>query len=86
MTFFPFFHLFRLFEHGDVDTLPFRQAIWYYTLQIKGMKHDDFNYQKVNECLNVNFKRYIKNVACYPQSIKAHDFQSMVRCFCVLYL
>lgn len=34
-------------EEGDVDTAPFRQAVWYYIHSIKGIRHDDYNYREV---------------------------------------
>lgn len=38
---------YTLNDNQNVDTRPLRQAVWYYTLNIKGMKHDDFDYQNV---------------------------------------
>ena len=32
----------------DVNTEPFRQAIWYYIHSIKGIRHDDYNYRRVS--------------------------------------
>jgi len=77
-----FTEVLNLTEHSfsdsqDVDTWPFRQAIWYYTFRLKGMSHDDYNYSKVNACLNINLKKYIKKVACDPESITRADYANM---------
>ncbi|KAI3649805.1 hypothetical protein MP228_005437 [Amoeboaphelidium protococcarum] len=64
-------------ELENVDTWPFRQAVWYYVLRLGGMCHDDFNYHQVNIYLNKRIKQYIKKVACYPESIVPSDFHKM---------
>jgi sestrin len=61
----------------QVDTWPFRQAIWYYVLRLAGMSHDDYNYHEVNIYLNKRIKQYIKKVACYPETIVPSDFRRM---------
>jgi len=64
-------------QSKDVDTLPFRRAIWQYVQRIKGMFHDDYNYQEVNVFLNKSTKSYIKKITCYPETITKHDFQNL---------
>lgn len=61
----------------NVDTWPFRQAIWYYVLRLAGLSHDDYNYHEVNIYLNKRIKQYIKKVACYPEQIVPSDFHRM---------
>ena len=39
---------YTLFGNKDVDTEPFRQAIWYYVLRLNGMSHDDYSHQQVD--------------------------------------
>uniref|UniRef100_A0A1I8G793 Sestrin-1 n=1 Tax=Macrostomum lignano TaxID=282301 RepID=A0A1I8G793_9PLAT len=50
----------------DVETTPFRRAIWYYILSIFGLRHDDYDYQLINKLLNIDLKKYCKLVACCP--------------------
>ena len=64
-------------DSEQVDTWPFRQAIWYYVLRLAGMSHDDYNYHEVNIYLNKRIKQYIKKVACYPEEILPSDFHRM---------
>eukprot|EP00698_Gefionella_okellyi_P021409 TRINITY_DN6935_c0_g1_i1.p1 TRINITY_DN6935_c0_g1~~TRINITY_DN6935_c0_g1_i1.p1 ORF type:complete len:543 (-),score=94.26 TRINITY_DN6935_c0_g1_i1:125-1753(-) len=63
----------RLFDR-DVNTESFRQAIWYYTQRVLGMSNDDYNYQEVNQVMEVSTKAYIKKIACYPERIAHVDF------------
>jgi len=58
----------------DIDTLPFRRAIWYYVQRVKGMFHDDYNYQEVNLFLNRSIKFFVKKMVCYPDTITNGDF------------
>eukprot|EP00026_Physarum_polycephalum_P005854 Phypoly_transcript_05893.p1 GENE.Phypoly_transcript_05893~~Phypoly_transcript_05893.p1 ORF type:complete len:624 (+),score=89.29 Phypoly_transcript_05893:72-1874(+) len=60
-----------------IDTLPFRRAIWYYVQRVKGMCHDDYNYQEVNLLLNRDVKFFVKKIACMPDSITQHDFDDL---------
>lgn len=57
----------------EVDTLPFRRAVWYYVLSIKGCKRDDYDYAEVNRLLNIDLKRFIKKVSCTPEMITKAD-------------
>lgn len=65
---------YMLFNNKDIDTSPFRQAIWYYVLRLKGMSHDDYAYQQVNAVLNVQLKTYVKKLACFPEMIVRQDY------------
>lgn len=60
-----------------MDTFPFRRAIWQYIQRVKGMMHDDYNYQEVNTFLNMATKNYIKKVTCYPERITKDDFKNI---------
>jgi len=66
-----------LFQHKDVDTLPFRRSIWYYVHRIMGVSHDDYDYREVNQILDRPLKQYIKKVACSPETISFNDFQNI---------
>lgn len=59
---------------NNVDTGPFRRAIWHYSHVLYGMKSDCFDYAQVNTLLNRQLKRYIKKVVCYPQHLIPSDF------------
>lgn len=66
-----------LFDSTNVDTTPFRQAVWYYVLRLKGMCHDDYEYSQVNVCLNLTIKKYIKKVACYPELVTKIEYANL---------
>ncbi|EPZ32990.1 PA26 p53-induced protein (sestrin) domain-containing protein [Rozella allomycis CSF55] len=61
----------------EIDTGPFRQAIWYYVLRISGMCHDDYDYQCVNRYLPRDIKSYIKKCVFYPNNVKREDFDNL---------
>jgi len=64
-------------KESNVDTFPFRRAIWQYVQRIKGMFHDDYDYREVNLFLNRATKTYIKKITCAPQTIKKSDFTNI---------
>lgn len=37
----------RFNQNTNVDTFPFRQAIWQYVQRVQGIFHDDYDYQQV---------------------------------------
>ncbi len=39
--------LHRCGKEDNIDTQPFREAIWYYIHSIKGIRHDDYQYRNV---------------------------------------
>lgn len=49
----------------------------YYVQRVKGMCHDDYNYQEVNLLLNRDVKFFVKKIACMPDSITQHDFDDL---------
>jgi sestrin len=61
-------------QSTNVDTLPFRRAIWQYVQRVKGMFHDDYNYQEVNMFLNRSTKAYVKKIVCHPETITKSDY------------
>jgi hypothetical protein len=46
-----------------------------------GYIHEDYNYSNVNRLLEVDYKKFIKNVACYPQRLESKDFNLMRQTF-----
>lgn len=61
-------------SNKNVQTEPFRRAVWYYVLSIFGLRHDDYDYTCINKMLpDINLKKYCKLVACCPDQItQAH--------------
>ena len=57
-----------LFMEKNVDTAPFRMAIWYWVLYEKGMVHDDYNYSNWST-LNPKVSNYARLVACMPEDV-----------------
>lgn len=64
-------------EDSQLNTLPIRYAISCYIEKILGYYHEDYNYSNVNRLLPVNYKKFIKNVACYPHRLEIKDFIMM---------
>jgi len=52
----------------NVDTSPFRLAIWYWVLYEKGMVHDDYDYSNWST-LNPKVSNYARLVACRPEDV-----------------
>jgi len=67
----------RFTKRDSVNTFRLRRAIWQYVQRIRGMFHDDYNYQEVNMFLNRACKMFIKKVVCFPDTITANDFSSV---------
>lgn len=65
-------------ERTDVDTTSFRRAIWNYIHCMFGIRHDDYDYNEVNELLEVNLKAYIKLVTCFPENVARKDYASFM--------
>ena len=63
------------FEDEDVDTEPYRLAIWYYTQRVCGLGHADYDYAAVNHLLSKKVKGYVKDVASRPESIRSRYAQ-----------
>jgi hypothetical protein len=64
-------HLFNndgLFPDEElVDSMSIRNILFLYILRIFGVDNsDEFEYKIVNMIFPVNFKIYIKKIACYP--------------------
>eukprot|EP00954_Amorphochlora_amoebiformis_P013478 1058607-Amorphochlora_amoeboformis.AAC.3 len=65
----------KLTRVANVDTGPFRRAVWYYVDRLYGIEHDDYDYAHINKFLNRQVKQYIKKCACYPQTITRSDYE-----------
>ncbi len=64
-------------QDRQLNTFPIRYAISCYIEKILGYIHEDYNYSCVNKLLLVYYKKFIKNVACYPQNLTKKDFTMM---------
>eukprot|EP00483_Globobulimina_turgida_P005014 UN05024 len=62
---------------NNVDTQPFRIAVWHYTFRSYGVNNDSYEYRFVNVYLPVKLKIFIKKLVCYPQIITVDDFKKM---------
>ncbi|KAG0238963.1 Sestrin-1 [Actinomortierella wolfii] len=50
---------------GGVDTFPFRQAIWYYTLRLFGIVFPDYSYRNLSKFMNKTLANYIRKSCHY---------------------
>ncbi|KAK7080084.1 Sestrin-1, partial [Halocaridina rubra] len=53
----------------DVDTFPFRRAVWNYLHCLYGIRHDDYDYSQINQLLERKLKMFLKTVSCYPERL-----------------
>lgn len=65
----------------DVDTSSFRCAVWNYVHSLFGVRHDDYNYNQVNQLLERSLKSYIKTVTCNPTKVVKKDYDSCMKEF-----
>lgn len=68
-------------KKSNVDTSPFRRAVWNYIQSMYGIRHDDYDYREVNELLERNLKSYIKTLCCFPFRTTKEDYDSVMRGF-----
>lgn len=66
-----------IFDERNINTEPFRRAIWKYTHRVYGLVYDDYNYQEVNVFLLIEIKKYLKKVACEPDILDSDDFDGI---------
>lgn len=59
----------------QVDTTPFRRAIWYYVHRLFGVCHDDYRYHEVNVFVGRSVKSFIKKTVCFPWRITQRDYE-----------
>lgn len=66
------------YEHlgldSGVETGPLRRAFWNYVQRVYGLQYDDYDYTDINNFLSINTKRYIKKVACFPETVTKQDY------------
>ncbi|VDO04310.1 unnamed protein product, partial [Haemonchus placei] len=65
----------------NVDTTVYRSAIWNYIHALFGIRHDDYDYAKVNTLLSREMKTFVKMAACYPHRITEDARASVMKDF-----
>ncbi|KAK6725844.1 hypothetical protein RB195_004270 [Necator americanus] len=55
--------------YDNVDTTVYRSAVWNYIHALFGIRHDDYDYAKVNTLLSREMKTFVKTAACFPHRI-----------------
>lgn len=61
-------------QTSGIDTAPLRRALWNYVQRVYGLQYDDYNYTEINKFLKINTKKYIKKVACFPETVSESDY------------
>jgi hypothetical protein len=64
-------------QDSKLNTFPIRYSISCYIEKIFGYYHEDYDYSNVNRLLVVEYKKFIKNVACHPKKLKPDCFKRM---------
>ncbi|XP_054164280.1 sestrin-3-like [Oppia nitens] len=73
---------FTMGNKTNIDTTPFRRAIWNYIQSMYGIRHDDYDYREVNLLVERNLKAYIKSLCCYPHRVRHNrEFNKVMRGF-----
>ncbi|XP_043266249.1 sestrin-1 [Colletes gigas] len=67
--------------HNEVDTSRFRRAIWNYIQCMFGIRHDDYDYNEVNQLIERSLKTFIKSAVCYPERVTKRDYDRVMREF-----
>ncbi|XP_034938779.1 sestrin homolog isoform X2 [Chelonus insularis] len=67
--------------HNKVDTSRFRRAIWNYIQCMFGIRHDDYDYNEVNQLLERSLKTFIKSAVCYPERVTKRDYDRVMKEF-----
>ena len=68
-------------DNTDVDTSSFREAVHYYIHSLFGIRHDDYDYNTINQLLERSLKAYVKSATCYPERVTKKDYDSFMREF-----
>lgn len=64
-------------QDSGVKTGPLRRAIWNYVQRVYGLQYDDYDYTDINKFLKINTKKYIKKIACFPETITKQDWENI---------
>jgi len=66
-------------NNHNVDTTSFRHAVWNYVHCLYGIRHEEYDYGVVNQLLNSKLKAFVKTVACQPERVTPHEYDSFMR-------
>lgn len=64
-------------QDSGVETGPLRRAIWNYVQRVYGLQYDDYDYTDINKFLKINTKKYIKKIACFPETVTRQDWENI---------
>uniref|UniRef100_A0A0K0DBI6 Sestrin-like protein n=1 Tax=Angiostrongylus cantonensis TaxID=6313 RepID=A0A0K0DBI6_ANGCA len=67
--------------YENVDTTVYRNAVWNYIHALFGIRHDDYDYAKVNTLLSRDMKTFVKTAACFPHRITEDMRESVMKDF-----
>ncbi|KHJ94942.1 PA26 p53-induced protein [Oesophagostomum dentatum] len=67
--------------YDNVDTTVYRSAVWNYIHALFGIRHDDYDYAKVNTLLSREMKTFVKTAACFPHRITDEMRASVMKDF-----
>ena len=73
--------IYRMGDNTDVDTSSFREAVHYYIHSLFGIRHDDYDYNTINQLLERSLKAYVKTATCYPERVTKKDYDSFMKEF-----
>jgi len=65
-------------SHTNLDTSPYRTAVWYMVHRLFGITNDDYQYSDINRFLKVPTKRYIKRLVTTPWLLRRDDYNAIV--------
>jgi sestrin len=65
-------------SHGNLDTSPYRTAVWFMVHRLFGITNDDYAYSDINRFLKVPTKRYVKRLVTTPWLMTHADYQGIV--------
>jgi len=68
-------------SHKQVDTSPFRRAVWLYTHSLFGIRYDDYDYFQTKQLIGSPLRKYIKILCSCPESITKNDYDCIMKEF-----
>jgi len=68
-------------SHKQVDTSPFRRAVWLYTHSLFGIRYDDYDYCQTKQLIGSQLRKYIKILCSCPETITKSDYDSIMKEF-----
>jgi len=72
---------FTMGPRDEIDTTPFRVAIWNYIQLLYGIRHDDYDYRQLRFLFDEPLRKFVKAIACYPSKITKDLYDSCMKNF-----